>query len=412
MSRSDDAELVVKIGQVAHKYGMPGFELDRELARLARALRVDLTVIATPRLLDCVVVDQAGATERRMLAPLDEVAYNIEKLSRTVHLMRRIEAGDVDDDAARRELDAIEVLPAPYPAPAVGIAYAACGAGFAVILGSASGDVVLASALSIVVFLVGCAAARFAWLSRRVYVVSAFAAALLAGLAGHVIHESDTPIVALCSFVVLVPGLGLALGALELAEGQTLIGWHRFIAAAVQTFELFAGAAIGTALVRSVVGLPDAPDVGPSSTISQWAFLMILMIGLVVVFQVPPRIVPWAVAAGMLAYAGLEVGSRSGSWQGPFLGALALGLFSTLYARGTSHANPLVVVLPGVLILVPGVAAYASLRTFDAEFETGIAASGQGVLIQIVAILAGLFTAASIVELGRALTGAAPSGGP
>lgn len=412
MTGAADAELVAKFGQTAHRYGMPGFDLDRALAKLADALDVDVTVISTPRLLDCVVMDDRGVPQRRVLAPLDDVSYNLEKLSQTLRLMQQVVAREVDGDTASRGLDAIDALPAPYPAPVVGVAYAACGAGFSVVLAAAWIDVALAAALSIVVFLIGQAAAQSSWLSKRVFVVSAFAAAVLAGAIGRLVGESDSPVVALCSFIVLVPGLGLALGSLELAEGQTLIGWHRFIAAAVQTFALFAGAAIGIALVRAVVGLADAPDVDPPSTWAQWAFLVLLMIGLVTVFQVPPRFAPWAVAAGLVAYGGLELGSQAGTWQGPFLGAMALGLFSKLYTLGKAHESTLVVVLPGVLILVPGVAAYASLRAFDTTVDTGVSGSGQGVLVQIVAILAGLFTAASIVELRSALRRPASSDEP
>ena len=124
-----------------------------------------------------------------------------------------------------------------------------------------------------------------------------------------------------------------------------------------------------------------------------------LMVGLVVVFQVPPRRAPWAVAAGLFAYGGLELGTRAGTWQGPFLGALALGLFAALFVRVGDRASPLVVVLPGVLILVPGVAAYASLGSLDPD-SAGLTANS-GVLAQIIAILGGLFTAGSLVDLGR-----------
>ena len=65
---------------------------------------------------------------------------------------------------------------------------------------------------------------------------------------------------ALCAFVVLVPGLGLTVGALELAAGHILLGWHRFIKAGVRTLALFAGAALGTMLVRSLIGLAEPPD--------------------------------------------------------------------------------------------------------------------------------------------------------
>ena len=123
------------------------------------------------------------------------------------------------------------------------------------------------------------------------------------------------------------------------------------------------------------------------------------MVGLVIVFQVSPRQAPWAVAAGVLAYGGLELGGRSGVWQGPFLGALALGLFAGLFVRIRDRTSPLIVVLPGVLILVPGVAAYASLRALDSGPTTGATGPVEGVVFQILAILAGLYVAGSVMAL-------------
>ncbi len=379
---------------------MPAYELDRVVTRSAAAIGIDAAVISTPSYLECMVADEHGA-QTRFLASLDDVSYDLEKLTRTVGLSRLVQPGDVGVDGANHRLDEIEALRSPFPAAIVGVAYAGCGAGFAVILSAAWIDVALAAVLSVVVFLVGLVSERSAWLSDRVYVTSAFVAAVFASATGVAVGESDSAVVALCSFVVLVPGLGLTLGALELAAGQTLLGWHRLIKAAVRTFALFAGAGAGALLVGSVVGVADAPDRGSSSALTQWLFLIVLMVGLVVVFQVPPRLSGWALAAGMLAYAGLELGKRVGDSEGPFLGALVLGLFAVVFVRLSGNASPLVVVLPGILILVPGVAAYASLRALDTRDATGIAGSGQGVLTQIVAILAGLFAAGSLIDLVR-----------
>jgi uncharacterized membrane protein YjjB (DUF3815 family) len=199
--------------------------------------------------------------------------------------------------------------------------------------------------------------------------------------------------------VVLIPGLGLTLGVYELAIGHTLLGWNRFISSGMVTIGLFAGASAGAMAIRSMFGTADIPASARPPALVQWLFLVVLMVGLVVVFQVSPRQAPWAVVAGLLAYGGLELGGRAGIWQGPFLGALALGLFAGLFVRLRARASPLIVVLPGILILVPGVAAYASLRALDSGPTPGATGSVEGVLYQIVAILAGLYVAGSVMAL-------------
>ena len=53
--------------------------------------------------------------------------------------------------------------------------------------------------------------------------------------------------------------------------------------------------------------------------------------------------------------------------------------------------------LPGIMILVPGVAAYFGLNTLQTSSIIGALPAVWGVVIQIAAIIGGLFIAASIL---------------
>ncbi len=107
------------------------------------------------------------------------------------------------------------------------------------------------------------------------------------------------------------------------------------------------------------------------------------------VFQVLPSDIGWVVLAGLLAYIGVIIGDQLGDWQGPFLGAMVLGIFTSLYSRGL-HRPASAVMLPGILILVPGVAAYFSLNALQStNILEGLPAEW-GVMVQNVAINAGL----------------------
>ena len=399
MTSTPDIELTLRLGRLAYEYGLPGYELNGLMTDVGSAMGLTGSVISTPTYLDYTVDARSGTGQHRMMTTLGDVSYDLGKLSQTMRLADQIRTGAVPVDEANHRLDDIEALGPCYDPAVVGVAYAACGAGFAVILSAAWQDVGLAAALSIVVFLLVRASSSHEWLGRRIYVVASFVASVLASVVGVIVGSGNSYIVGLCAFVVLIPGLGLTLGVYELAIGHTLLGWNRFISSGMVTIGLFAGASIGAMAVRAVFGSADIPDAARPPSLVQWLFLVVLMVGLVVVFQVSPRQAPWAIAAGLLAYGGLELGGRAGVWQGPFLGALALGLFAGLFVRLRSRASPLIVVLPGILILVPGVAAYASLRALDSGPTTGATGSVEGVVFQIFAILAGLYVAGSIMAL-------------
>jgi uncharacterized membrane protein YjjP (DUF1212 family) len=399
VTSTPEIELTLRLGRLAYEYGLPAYELDNLLTEVGSAMGLTGSVFSTPTFLDYTVDARSGTGQHRMMVTLGDVSYDLGKLSQTMRLADQIRAGSVPVDEANQRLDDIEALRPYYNTPFVGVAYAACGAGFAVILSAAWQDVGLAAALSIVVFLLVRASSSHEWLSSRIYVVASFVASVLASVVGLIIGSGNSYIVGLCAFVVLIPGLGLTLGVYELAIGHTLLGWNRFISSGMVTVGLFAGASTGAMAVRAMFGTADIPASARPPTLLQWLFLVVLMVGLVVVFQVSPRQAPWAVVAGLLAYGGLELGGRAGIWQGPFLGALALGLFAGLFVRLRSRASPLIVVLPGILILVPGVAAYASLRALDSAPTPGATGSVEGVLYQIVAILAGLYVAGSVMAL-------------
>lgn len=394
-----EIELTLRLGRLAYEYGLPGYELNGLMTDVGAAMGLTGHVIATPTYLDYTVDARSGTGQHRMMATLGDVSYDLGKLSQTMRLADQMRTGAVPVDEANQRLDEIEALRPYYNQSVVGVAHAACGAGFAVILSAAWQDVGLAAALSIVVFLLVRASSGSEWLRSRINVVASFVAAVLASVVGVIVGSGNSYIVALCAFVVLIPGLGLTLGVYELSIGHTLLGWNRFISSGMVTIGLFAGASIGAMTVRAVFGTADLPVSSRPPVFVQWLFLVVLMVGLVVVFQVSPRQAPWAIVAGLLAYGGLELGGRAGVWQGPFLGALALGLFAGLFVRLRSRASPLIVVLPGILILVPGVAAYASLRALDSGPTTGATGSVEGVVFQIFAILAGLYVAGSIMAL-------------
>lgn len=394
-----EIDLTLRLGRLAYEYGLPGYELNGLMNEVGHAMGLNGYVISTPAYLDYTVDAQHGTGQHRMMATLGKVSYDLGRLSQTMRLAAEIRTGSISVDAANQRLDEIEALRPHYDPPVVGLAYAACGAGFAVILSAAWQDVGVAAGLSIVVFVLVQGSSSHEWLRSRIYVVASFVASVLASIAGLIIGTGNSFIVGLCAFVVLIPGLGLTLGVYELAIGHTLLGWNRFISAVMVTTGLFAGASIGAMAVRAMFGTADIPVSARPSAPVQWLSLVVLMVGLVIVFQVSPRQAPWAVAAGLLAYGGLELGGRSGVWQGPFLGALALGLFAGLFVRLRDRTSPLIVVLPGVLILVPGVAAYASLRALDSGPTAGANGPVEGVVFQILAILAGLYVAGSIMAL-------------
>ena len=98
----------------------------------------------------------------------------------------------------------------------------------------------------------------------------------------------------------------------------------------------------------------------------------------------------------MITYLSMTAGKQLGFWQGPLVGAFALGVTSNVFARATKLPATLVS-FPGMLSLMPGVLAYLGL--FDATKagpEHMLTVAWQ-LILTFVAIVAGVVVANTIV---------------
>ena len=153
MTSTPKIELTLRLGRLAYEYGLPGYELNGLMDDIGRAMGLNGRVISTPTFLDYTVDAKSGTGQHRMMVTLGDVSYDLGKLSQTMRLADQMRTGSMSrgggKPTAGRNRSPSSVL---RFRPVVGVAHAACGAGFAVILSAAWQDVGLAAALSIVVF--------------------------------------------------------------------------------------------------------------------------------------------------------------------------------------------------------------------------------------------------------------------
>jgi len=339
---------------------------------------------------------QGDHDSSRMIVRQPAGSFDLAKLSMVGVLVNDISDGKVTFTEGITRLKEIDASPLPYRRTIVAVGYALCGAGFAVLLSAEWRDVLFAALLSLAVYAITLIAARSQWLANRLNFAAALAASLLANLLAVVFPGSNASVVALCAVIVLVPGLSLTLGTAELASRLTVPGINRLVDGILVTFALFVGIAVGSALVRALWSVPVPTAEAAKPLWITFSFVILLMLGLAMVFQVRRRDIGWVLVAGGFAYLGVQVGDQLGNWQGAFWGALLLGIFTSLYALRLRRPGS-VVMLPGIMILVPGVAAYFGLDTLQSYGIIGALPAVWGVVVQITAIIGGLYIAASVL---------------
>ena len=390
-------DFVTQLILQAHRYGVSFVRLQTFTSQLPQLFGIHGHMLAAPPFLFFEFSRPTDTQPYRIIHPLPDGSFELTKLSFLGSLLNDLSSGKASLVEAPERLKQIDSFPPPYKNPLVALGYCLCGSGFAVLLSAAWSDLIFAAVLSLVVFAITMYARRSQWIAERINFASAVVTSILASIIALLFPGSNAFTVALCAVIVLIPGLSLTVGVAELASKSTITGINRLVDGILITFALVVGSAAGSSIVNAFWIVP-APFAPPGYSLF-FAFISVvfIMLGLALIFQVRPRDLVWVILGGIIAYTGIVIGGQFGNWQGSFLGALGLGIYSTLVVDRLFLPSS-VIMLPGIMILVPGVAAYFGLDTLQTSGIIGGLQAIWGVVVQIAAIIGGLFIAASVLS--------------
>jgi uncharacterized membrane protein YjjP (DUF1212 family) len=246
---------------------------------------------------------QSGDKDVNLISQLaaDPTGVDMDRVASAMRLAQDVETGKVAPAAAMRVLGAISRAP-PAPTWLFTLAAAAGAVALAVIFGLKQ------PAAALLIFLSGGAGAvlrrGLSRLSANVF-VQPFCAALLAGIIGALAVRyqlsSSLRLVAVCPCMVLVPGPHILNGALDLVNGRIHLGAARLIYAMLVTAAISIGLLLGLAALG--VSLPADPA---GQSVPLWQDMIAAGVAVAaygIFFSMPPKMLPWPVAVGMVAHA-------------------------------------------------------------------------------------------------------------
>ena len=395
---NDTCDFIVKLGTTAHGYGVSSSRLESYLARVTAALGLHGDFKVTPEAVDSVLWRAEDEGQRIHITRTPDAGLNMAGLVQLGELVDRIETAEVSVEDGTTRLEAIGRSPAPFGPLAIAASFGLIGAGFAVLLSLAWPDIIIGTVLSLVVYAVVLLLGRSPRLARMLNPLAAFVAAVFAyAIAATLVPGSNYRMVTLCAVIALIPNPGLVLGIGELSDNHALSGGMRLMSAVVALIELAFGAFLGTAIASALMTIPAGTAAASLAPGWAWASAAVLGVGLALLFQVQPRDIVWVVFASLLAFAGTLIGGKLlGHGPSSLVGAFALGVFANVFAWRVRRPAS-VVLLPALMVLAPGYAAYLGMGTFQAS---GVAA-GFGaefkVLESVAWIIGGLFIAKAVI---------------
>jgi uncharacterized membrane protein YjjP (DUF1212 family) len=341
----DDVEASVRAAAMA--LGLPRPEVDVTFTSIIVSVRPDP---GQPPLTSVGVVHQRSDDHSRLLA--------------THKLLLELSAGTLSREEAFEKLAAIEDQPHPYGRNIVTLARGVLAGAIVFQLGGNWSAAVVVATVAVLIDLLG------RWLAaRRVPVfylnvvgglVATLAAASTTALG---VHQSPSLVVA-GSIVVLLPGATLVNGVRDGLSGYYVTGTARVFEVFVLVGGLVAGVALGLTPSRALgVDMSLIPDgVGLDALPIRIITAVIAGLAGAIAYYAPYRLLPAIAVSGGLGMLCLGLVQESGvAGVVPYpLAAFVIGLSGYLFAH-VQRALPMMVVVPAIVSLLPGLLIYSGL---------------------------------------------------
>jgi uncharacterized membrane protein YjjP (DUF1212 family) len=368
-------EFLLGFARAGHDAGYPTAELEERVLALAASFGLaGAEISATPTTVDVTVgslPDQRSYTLRVRPAAVD-----LDAIARLDALVQEVLDGQLEAGAALARLTDVRSRRLERPWPLTLAGYGLAGAAMTPVLGGGWRE---AAAAGIVGLVVGAIALQ-SWRTVRTEPIVAPVAAVAASFSAATLVELgfnvSADLVTLAALVTLLPGMTLTIGMRELASEHLQSGVANTASALVQLLGLVFGVGIGRSIALSWFGGADEVSMRPD--FSGVHLLAAIAAGLAFTLTLRARYGDALVmcAATVLALGGNELGAELfGNDAGVFVAALLVGIAGGV-AGAVLRRSPLVFIVPGVLMLVPGSAGFNSvLQLLTEDTVTGITAA-------------------------------------
>ncbi|KAJ2861493.1 pheromone-regulated protein prm10 [Coemansia erecta] len=394
---------VVFVAKALMMYGSPLHHLEDNLTRVAHILDLEMTASAIPGLVLLSFDDSVTHTSETKIIRCNN-GWDMHRLDQTTQLLRRVVHGKIEVRAAVAELEGIMVAPPIYAwywqVLNFGVlAWSLC----LVCFGGSWVDSGISFALGIVAGLMNLAAGKLAgytnFFEASVSVVSGLLSAALSkwGCFGAT---------SLSATAVLLPGLVMTTGVIELSSRHMLSGTVRVFYALLLAFIIAYGLLIGVEIYNKIAGNPVLEgaylDLSQCKSLSQWSWFGTFPVGIINISVLVN--IHWRYWISVTVVAGI---SYSIFWLfkyhlglddlAPVVASFVLGLVANTWSKFTGQ-TAYMILLPGEMYMVPG---SVGVRGFSSLLNKESGGQGAQLALQMIttclSIMMGLFASTFIV---------------
>jgi uncharacterized membrane protein YjjP (DUF1212 family) len=395
---------VLRLARALHAYGYSAARLEDILSATA-----DRLGLAGHRFfsMPTQIMAAFGPEDRQRthLLRVEPGEVNLGKVAALEEVSLDVVQGRTSPEEGMARIDRIVAAPSPYGPGIVTLAHGVLSGTVSQFLGGGWREIVVATMLGLGLGLLAIYAASHARVNRVFESLAAFLLSATAIGLARLVGPRSVFVATLAGLIVLMTGLLLTTAITELATRHLASGTLRMSSAFMTLLGIVFGVALGTRLGVMLFGEPASalPVALPG-----WApYLAVVLAAAssVVILRADPRDAPWIVAAGVLGLlSGRFAAAKLGLELGMFVAAFGVAMASAAYERWRNRPAP-VVLVPGILLLVPGSIGYLSVSSLMQRNTVAGIDTAFTMVLTAVSLVAGLLIASILVpEPKRAAT--------
>ncbi len=394
------------MGRALHECGATSQRIERHLMDVTRMLGLKGTFMVSPTTFTSAFWEEDELDQFVHIERVEPAENNLGRLWELNRLLEQVADGRLGLDEGIAQLGEVVAAPWNYPPWVNALSWALIGGSFSALLSANPRDCIASAVLSLILFWIQQRMTRDLNWNPLITILAPFVSGLLASTAAEFGLRINVPFVILSSIIIFIPGLALTVALTEISARHLISGSSRLVDASMLMVKLFFGSASGMAVAAFFFNrsaaistvLPQLPDW------KLWPALVGLSLGLGVAFNMPHRKILWGLLSGLIAFGAARAGETwFGMYAGMFIGALSVGLFSSIYARITSGPGS-ILMIQGIVLLVPGSRTYIILNHWVSGADSLPAVGGGSqALMVFVSLIAGLLCSNAILPTQKNL---------
>ncbi|MEX0876320.1 MAG: threonine/serine exporter family protein [Phycisphaerales bacterium] len=395
------ARFLIELARALGTYGTAANRIEDVISYCADAFGFNAQTFTTPTSIFISLEDDGEMTT--YLARVHPGEADLTKMMELDRVFNRALEGHITPAEGVGEIKRIVTMTPRYPTWMIVLCFGVIGICAGNFLGGALKEMAASGIVGLMIGLLVQFSGRRLQFSRLIEFASGLGAGMVAGFLAEPMGGYMTTVPIIAGIIILLPGLTLTMAMVELSMKHVVSGTARLAGAVMILLVIGFGIVIGQTIVARTVGVTPIVEAQRLPWFVDLLAVVVATMCMTVLFQAHLRHAWVMVLSGLMSFYAARYGTlHFGPEVGVLGAAIVVGVSSNLYARFFDRPA-LVMMLPGLLILVPGSLGLRSLQLFMDHATVDGLQSAITVAVIGVALVVGLLLANVIVTPRKVL---------